>query len=557
MRAPQMTLIKRIYSDVLHTFLLEKKRHILLILSIILAGAALTSLAPIAIAKVITSVTSAYQQNSNAGYYIAAFILLKFLGQAVADLRWRLVNPLLYAATYRYCQSIVQRITATYRVNNGFAESASQVSERTAILSKMQIGSMSVLHGMTVVIFPAVIEIAIVMAIVYSFIGPVFIGYFMIAALILFIATGIGRAREIHLGSTAYEADNEVLSYCGEILAHSKLNREMKAEGFFKTRLDELINASMAHYHALFAQKYRRASYLTVSICIAYIMVFAWAGWLIQQNAIAGSQLFLLVVYLERVLAPVTGASAAINNIQHGLISIRAGYRLLDALQRQSGDESFMVDQHQWQQVVLSKRWVFEQQGNTLYLGVGKHIRFSGHSGVGKSTTLRRIYKHLIDTDGIEPEHVHYLSAQVEWVPGSVFDNIALGSPAISTVEIQRALELWSWAFGNRVLALRQPIDELSAGERQWVAIVRSVLRKPQVLFMDEATHSLDLRTAPLVWRYVLENISPETTLFIVTHQQSCPIRVDHDETLVATRFEPSHAPSIGGAPLSESRSHT
>lgn len=539
MASSQRTLIKRIYSDIFHTILLEKKPHILLLLAIIIAGAALTSLAPIAIAKVITSISSAYQQNSNAGFYIAAFVLLKFLGQAVADLRWRVVNPLLYGATYQYCQSIVQRITATYKVNNGFAESASQVSERTAILSKMQVGSMSVLHGLTVVILPAIIEIAIVMAIVYRFIGPAFIGYFLIAALILFIATGIGRTREIHLGSTAYEADNEVLSYCGEILAHSKLNREMKAESFFKQRLDGLIHASMAQYDALFAQKYRRASYLTVSLCVAYIMVFAWAGWLIQQNAIVGSQLFLLVVYLERVLAPITGASAAINNIQHGLISIRAGYQLLDALQQKSGDESFMVDQPQWQHVVLSQHWVFKQHANTLHLGVGKRIRFSGHSGVGKSTSLRRIYKHLIDTDGIEPERVHYLSAQVEWVPGSVFDNIALGSPDISTVEVQRALELWSWAFGNRVLTLRLPIQELSAGERQWVAIVRSVLRKPRILFMDEATNSLDRRTEPLVWRYVLENISPETTLFIVTHQASCPIRVDHDEMLVAPRFAP------------------
>lgn len=328
--------------------------------------------------------------------------------------------------------------------------------------------------------------------------------------------------------------------YCGEILANSKLNREMGADAYFKTQLDGLIHSSLEQHQLLFTQKYVRATYLSLAVCFAYAAVFAWAGWLIQEQAILASQLFLLVVYLDRVLAPITGASSAINNIQHGLISIRAGYDLLDDLLRKSGDEPFMHGQQRWKRVLLSDVAIFEVQDDSLHIGMGKHIRLTGASGAGKSTCLRRIYKHLIDGNQIDHQRIHYLSAQVEWIKGSVFDNIALQHPDIGTDDVQRVLDQWRYGFGNRALGLDQAMEDLSAGERQWVAIVRSLLRGPRVLFLDEATNSFDVRTEPQVWKYLLAHISPQTTLFIVTHRGESPIGVDHEEVVCG------HAEGVG-----------
>jgi ATP-binding cassette subfamily B protein len=323
--------------------------------------------------------------------------------------------------------------------------------------------------------------------------------------------------------------------YCGEILAHSKLNREMAAEAYFNVHLDSLIQTSLSQHQLLFKQKYIRATYLSLAVCFAYAAVFAWAGWLIQAQAIVASQLFLLVVYLDRVLAPITGASSAINNIQHGLISIRAGYDLLDDLVRKSGDEPFMQGEVCWQRASLGDTAIFEVRDGTLHIGVGKHIRLAGPSGAGKSTCLRRIYKHLIDGNQLENQRIHYLSAQVEWIKGTVFDNIALQHPDIGTDEVRRVLDQWRYGFGNRALAPEQAMADLSAGERQWVAIVRSLLRRPKALFLDEATNSFDVQTEPQVWKYLLAHIPPQTTLFIVTHRAESPIVVDHEEMIVAT----------------------
>lgn len=530
-------LLKKIHEDLTHDFARHHVGALSISIAVIVGAVIFAALAPLAMAQVISGIANPHSQPA---FYIAAFITLKLLGRALSDVRWRVVNPLLYAATYQYCRTIVQRINATYKANNGFTESAIQVSERTAILSKMNVGSMSVMHGLFVIIFPALIEIAIVLGIIYWFIGPTFIAYFLIAAVILYIATHLGREREIQLGGTSYRSDNEVLMYCGEILANSKLNREMGADAYFKTQLDGLIHSSLAQHQLLFTQKYVRATYLSLAVCFAYAAVFAWAGWLIQEQAIVASQLFLLVVYLDRVLAPITGASSAINTIQHGLISIRAGYDLLDDLLRKSGDEPFMHGQQRWKRVLLSDVAIFEVQDDSLHIGMGKHIRLTGPSGAGKSTCLRRIYKHLIDGNQIDHQRIHYLSAQVEWIKGSVFDNIALQHPDIGTDDVQRVLDQWRYGFGNRALGLDQAMEDLSAGERQWVAIVRSLLRGPRVLFLDEATNSFDVRTEPQVWKYLLAHISPQTTLFIVTHRSESPIGVDHEEVICG------HAEGVG-----------
>ena len=78
---------------------------------------------------------------------------------------------------------------------------------------------------------------------------------------------------------------------------------------------------------------------------------------------------------------------------------------------------------------------------------------------------------------------------------------------------------------------------DLSAGERQWVAVVRSLLRRPEVLFLDEATNSFDVQTEPQVWKYLLAHITAQTTLFILTHRAESPIVVDHEEMITRKGF--------------------
>ncbi|MFF7711001.1 ATP-binding cassette domain-containing protein [Pseudomonas sp. NPDC007930] len=517
------TLLKRLARDGLLSFMHQHKQRVALIASVLLASVGLAALSPLAIARLIEQLAEHYRDDG-ALWYIGAYVLLRFLGQALTDARWVLINPTLYNATYAFCHALVERIAALHRGHPGVADSASQVAERGAILSKMQVGLMAVLHSLLVVILPALFECVLLMALVYWFLGPFFIVYFLIGACVLFFSTGVGRVREVQCGQCAYEADNQVLAYSGSILANGKLAREMAAEIFFRRQLGQRIDTALGEYQRLFAQKYRRATYLTLCICAAYVGVFGWAGWLVEHGAIGAGQIFLLVVYLDRLLAPVTQASAAFNNLLHGLISIRAGYGLLDTL---AASAPPVLAAGPVREVRLQRELAFSYEGNTLHLGRGTRIRVVGPSGAGKTTWLRGVYQVLLAGGAVRPEQVHYLGAQVEWVPGTLFENIALGHPGLSEVRVQRELDLWATAFGNRALMASQPIAGLSAGELQWMALVRSLLRQAQVLILDEATHSLDVRTEPQVWRYLLRQLPTQAVLLLVSHRGQSPVEVD------------------------------
>lgn len=325
-------LLRRLGEDVIRVTWRERRREVMGVFLVLMAAVVFTSLSPIAMAQVIRRIGEGYDNSQEIFIYISAFILLKFLGQAISDRRWLRVNPLLYRMTYIFGTHVVNKISRVYRNNSGMTESASAIAHRAAIVSKMQVGLMSVLHGLVGVIIPAVIEISMIMLVVYFFVGPGFIFYFILGVAILYVATCVWRNREIAYGASAYQADNEVLSFSGDMLANSKLAREMMAVDYFRDKLSGLIEVSMVEHQKMFSIKYKRASLLTLAVTLSYVLVFLWAAWLIHQQAIEVAQLFLLVVYLDRVLAPITGASSAINNIQHGMISIGAGYRLLDDL---------------------------------------------------------------------------------------------------------------------------------------------------------------------------------------------------------------------------------
>lgn len=522
-------LLRRLGKDVIRVTWHERRGEVLGVFLVLMAAVVFTSLSPIAMAQVIRQIGEGYDKSQEVFVYIGAFILLKFLGQAVSDRRWLLVNPLLYRMTYIFGTHVVNQISRVYRNDSGMTESASAIAHRAAIVSKMQVGLMGVLHGLLGAILPAVIEMSMIMLVVYFFVGPGFIFYFVLGVVILYVATCIWRDREIAYGASAYQADNEVLSFSGDMLANSKLAREMRAADYFRDKLSGLIEASMIEHQKMFSIKYKRASLLTMAITLSYVSVFIWASWLIHKQAIEVGQLFLLVIYLDRVLAPITGASSAINNIQHGLISIGAGYRLLDDLLADAERAAPSDSNIGWHAACIVQGPAMLLRDGVLNIGQGSIIRFAGPSGSGKTTYLRCVYKALINQPNLKAGEVHYLGARPELLAGTVYENIALGDPCFDRHSVAQAMEPWSKSFGNALIDLNTAVELLSAGERQWVALIRSLMRRPRLIILDEAINSMDARTEPLVWVEILAKLQG-STLLIVSHRDELPVQVNHLE---------------------------
>ena len=177
----------------------------------------------------------------------------------------------------------------------------------------------------------------------------------------------------------------------------------------------------------------------------------------------------------------------------------------------------------------------------------GKTVAVVGHSGAGKSTLARLLFRFYdvtagsIAIDGQDIRHVTQdsLRAAIGVVPqdtvlfnDSIYYNIAYGRPDASRDEViaaARAAHIlhfieslpqgWDTVVGERGL-------KLSGGEKQRVAIARTLLKNPAILILDEATSALDTKTEKAI-QAELQEISRGRTTLVIAHRLSTVVEAD------------------------------
>lgn len=181
----------------------------------------------------------------------------------------------------------------------------------------------------------------------------------------------------------------------------------------------------------------------------------------------------------------------------------------------------------------------------------GKTVAVVGPSGAGKSTLSRLLYRFydtqqgqiLIDTQNIQQVTQDSLRRNIGIVPqdtvlfnDTVAYNIAYGKPGVGQNEIEEAAkaarihdfishtpEGYATKVGERGL-------KLSGGEKQRVAIARTLLKNPPIMIFDEATSALDSANEKAI-QAELQSVSANKTTLIIAHRLSTVI--DAHEILV------------------------
>ncbi|MFG1811430.1 ABC transporter ATP-binding protein [Streptomyces sp. NPDC049040] len=185
--------------------------------------------------------------------------------------------------------------------------------------------------------------------------------------------------------------------------------------------------------------------------------------------------------------------------------------------------------------------------GVSLRIAPGETVALVGATGAGKSTVMKLIARFYDPTSGAVLVDGHDLRvldlaefrARLGLVPqeahlfsGTVRDAIAYGRPGASDAEVEAAAR----AVGahDMVAALPlgylQPVGErgrnLSAGQRQLLALARAELVDPDILLLDEATASLDLATESRV-AAATEALTRRRTTLVVAHRLTTAARAD------------------------------
>lgn len=500
---------------------------------IVIISAVLMSASPLFMAKVINAVTAEDQaQNQAVVLYAMFYLILRFGGQGLVDLRWIVVNPVLYAISYSLCVNTASRLSNVFRHEGRNGDNAATIAKQVTVIAKMELGSISLLYGILAIIVPTIIELLIVCFAVGIALGP-WLAVYMICGGIFFItAVSFKRKKELLSAAAAHEADSVVSASFAEYISNPSLVREFGADNFMKTRLAKTIGASLHQHRQLFSIKTERGLYLTAIAGAVYAAVLLGSIYNGRAETIGAGGLFLLVVYLDRILQPLTNASAAINSIQNGVVAMKSAYALIDELEKKAASIPFSIEKkRRWENIVMVSKPHFSLSDQTLRIGKGTWIRLHGPSGSGKSTCLRRIYHKLISGIVYPGVDIHYLNPVPVVIRGSVFDNIALGDDSVTRAHTQRYWTEWHQRWGNRQIDLDTDVEQLSAGETQFLAICRTLVRNPKLVIFDEATNSIDVQSEGQLWELIRE-LLPTATAFVVSHRDINTILFDHEEFL-------------------------
>ncbi|NKQ25696.1 ABC transporter ATP-binding protein [Streptomyces galbus] len=186
-------------------------------------------------------------------------------------------------------------------------------------------------------------------------------------------------------------------------------------------------------------------------------------------------------------------------------------------------------------------------RGIDLRIPAGQTVAFVGETGAGKSTLVKLVARFYdptsgrVTVDGTDLRELDLTSyrhrlgvvpQEAYLFPGTVRDAIAYGRPDASDAEVEAAAravgahEMIATLEGGYLHEVAERGRNLSAGQRQLIALARAELVDPDVLLLDEATAALDLATEAQV-NQATDRLAGRRTTLVVAHRLTTAARAD------------------------------
>ncbi|MEU8459659.1 ABC transporter ATP-binding protein [Streptomyces sp. NPDC029003] len=279
----------------------------------------------------------------------------------------------------------------------------------------------------------------------------------------------------------------------------------------------------------------------------------------VEAATLTTGALVAYLLYIDLFFAPVQQLSQVFDGYQQATVSLGRIQDLLReptttprpadpvAVARLRGEIAFEDVRFQYGTAEERGEKAEALAGISLRIPAGQTVAFVGETGAGKSTLVKMVARFYdptsgrVTADGADLRELdltayrHRLGVVPQepyLFPGTVRDAIAYGRTGASDAEVEAAAravgahDMIATLDGGYLHAVAERGRNLSAGQRQLIALARAELVDPDVLLLDEATAALDLATEAQVNR-ATDRIAGKRTTLVVAHRLTTAARAD------------------------------
>ncbi len=410
---------------------------------------------------------------------------------------------------------------------------------------------------------PTVVELVLIAILVSRMFGWDFV--LIIMAMVAVYVWFTFKASEWRIGirRELNESDTEANTKAVDSLLNYETVKYFGNEELESRRFD----VSMAKYEHAASRTYYSLGVLNSGQAIIFAIGLTLCMLLAARGVAAGTltlgDFVMINTLLMQLYVPLNFMGFVYREIKQGLVDLETMFALLDQpaeivdapgakpLDVAEGsvrfdDVSFAYDPER----PILKKLSFE-------VPAGRMVAIVGPSGAGKSTISRLLFRFyevtegqvLIDGQDIARVTQASLRAAIGMVPqdtvlfnDSIEYNIRYGNPEASAEQVRRAAQLAQ--IHGFIAGLPQGYDtlvgerglKLSGGEKQRVAIARTILKEPPILMLDEATSALDSYTEKEI-QESLERVAENRTTLVIAHRLSTVVHADEILVLDAGRI--------------------
>jgi ABC-type transport system involved in Fe-S cluster assembly fused permease/ATPase subunit len=420
-------------------------------------------------------------------------------------------------------------------------------------------GIQNVLRLTTFNVIPTLFELALTMGILWSLFDWRYAAVTLAAVGSYMAFTFSFTAYRIKFRRLMNETDNAAQTKAIDSLLNFETVKYFGNENHESARFDE----SLAAYESAAVKSQVSLNALNLGQAIIIAAGLAVMMLMAAQGIVAGKlnigQFVLVNTYLIQLYQPLNFLGVVYREVNQGLIDMEQMFALLRTQQEitDRADAKAIPPQGTAVSVEFQNvRFGYNHDREILH-GVsfraapGQKIALVGPTGSGKSTISRLLFRFYDVTDGavlvdgidVRALGQQSLRAAIGVVPqdtvlfnDSIRYNIAYGRPGATQDEVEQAAKFAQ--IHDFVMSLPQGYEtrvgerglKLSGGEKQRVAIARTMLKDPRILILDEATSALDTATEQEIG-ISLRQVARDRTTLVIAHRLSTVI--DADEILV------------------------